>query len=49
MNLKIPQKTSFYEHHRENVFPEIDVAWRQNQLEQIEEIKLSDRYIGTCT
>ena len=42
-NLKIPQKTSLYEHLRQYVFPEIDVAWRKNQLEQIEEIKSSGR------
>ena len=39
LNLKIPQKTSFYEHRRRCVFPEIDAAWRKNQPEQIDEIK----------
>ena len=43
LNLKIPQKTSFYEHRRRYVFPEIDAAWRKNQLEQIKEIKSSGR------
>ena len=41
LNLEIPQKTSFYEHRRQYVFPEINAAWRKNQLEQIEEIKSS--------
>ena len=41
LNLEIPQKTSFYEHRRQCVFPEINAAWRKNQLEQIEEIKSS--------
>ena len=26
LNLKIPQKASFYEHRRQSVFPEIDAA-----------------------
>ena len=43
LNLKIPQKTSFYEHRRWYVFPEIDIAWRKNQLEQTEEVKSSGR------
>ena len=41
LNSEIPQKTSFYEHRRQYVFPEINAAWRKNQLEQIEEIKSS--------
>ena len=45
LNLRIPQKTSFYEHRRQFVFPEIDAAWRKNQLEQIEEIKSSGRML----
>ena len=44
LNLKIPQKTSFYEHHQQFVFPEIDAAW-QNQLEQIKEINSSGRML----
>ena len=43
LNFKLPQKTSYYEHRRQFVFPEIDATWRKNQLEQIEEIKLSGR------
>ena len=45
LNLKIPQKASFYEHRRQSVFPEIDAAWRKNQLQQIEEIKSSGRML----
>ena len=45
LKLKIPQKTSSYEHRRQYVFPEIDAAWRKNQLEQIEEIKSSCRLL----
>ena len=45
LNLKYSQKTSFYEHCRQYVFPEIDAPWRKNQLEQIEEIKSSCRML----
>ena len=45
LNLKIPQETSVYEHHRQFVFPEMDAAWRKNQLEQKEEIKSSGRML----
>ena len=45
LNLKIPQKASFYEHRRQSVFPEIDAAWRKTQLQQIEEIKSSGRML----
>ena len=45
LNLKIPQKTSFYEHCWPLVFPVIDAAWRKNQLEQIEDIKSSGRML----
>ena len=45
LNLKIPQKTSFYEHCWQFVFPVIDDGWRKNQLKQIEEIKSSGRML----
>ena len=45
LNLKIPQKTSFYEHCRQYVFPEIDAARRKNQLEQIQEMKSFGRML----
>ena len=28
----------FYEHRKQFVFPEIDAAWRKNQVQRIEEI-----------
>ena len=38
LNLRIPQKIMFYEHRKQFVFPEIDAAWRKNQVQRIEEI-----------
>ena len=40
LNVRIPQKTMFYEQRKQFVFPEIDAAWR---VQQIQEIKKCDR------
>ena len=45
LNLRIPQKTMFYDHRKQFVFPEIDAAWRKNQVKQIEEIKKCGRVL----
>ena len=45
LNLRIPQKTIFYEHRKHLVFPEIDASWRKNQVQQIEEIKKCGRVL----
>ena len=43
LNLKFIQKTSFYDHRKKFIFPEIDSAWKKNQREQIQEITESGR------
>ena len=32
-NLRIPQKTMFYEHRKQIMFPETDAAWRKSQVQ----------------
>ena len=43
--IRIRQKTIFYEHLKQFAFPEIDAAWRKNQVQQIEEIKKFGRVL----
>ena len=45
LNLKILRKTIDCKHRKQFVFPKIDVAWRKNQVHQIEETKKSGRVL----
>ena len=43
LNLRFIEKTKYYDHCGDYIYPEIDSAWRKKQQEQIQEILESKR------